>query len=53
MTIPEAEIICEQFFDKNGNFNDEEFFLYTEAAQFLIRETQEPRHIKSMLSRLC
>ena len=48
MTIPEAEIICEQFFDKNGNFNDEEFFLYTEAAQFLIRETQEPRHMYNL-----
>lgn len=44
MTIPEAEIICDQFFDKNGNFTEEEFFMYTEAAQFLIRETQDPRH---------
>ena len=41
MTIPEAQNICRDFYDKKGCFTEEEFFLYSEAAQFLIRETQD------------
>ncbi|WP_294412867.1 tetratricopeptide repeat protein [uncultured Ruminococcus sp.] len=48
MTIPEAKIICNQFFDKNGCYTEEDFFLYTEATQYLIRETQNPRHMYNL-----
>ena len=43
MTVSEARTIVEQFNRNNGNYTEEDFFLYTEAAGFLIRETNDPR----------
>lgn len=45
MTIPEAEIIWNRFYDKQGHYNDEDFFLFTEAALFLICETRDPHYM--------
>lgn len=45
MTIPEAEIIWENFHEKQGHYSEEDFFLFTEAAQFLIRETRNVYYI--------
>ena len=39
MTIAEAQIIIDQFHRNNGNYTDEEFFLFTEAMGLIIRET--------------
>ena len=41
MTIQEAQIIVDRFHRNNGNYTEEEFFLYTEAAGFLIHETKD------------
>ena len=48
MTIPEAKIIVDRFHQNNGQYTEEEFFLYTEAAQFLIRETQDPFYMAAL-----
>ena len=42
MTISEAKTIVDRFNRNNGNYTEDEFFIYTEAAGFLIRETQDP-----------
>lgn len=41
MTIPEAQIIVDKFHRNNGNYTEDEAFLYTEAMNFLIRETND------------
>ena len=41
MTVSEARTIVEQFNRNNGNYTEEDFFLYTEAAGFLIHETND------------
>ncbi|MBR3419908.1 MAG: sel1 repeat family protein [Oscillospiraceae bacterium] len=41
MTIQEARIIMSEFDDTDGRLTEEEFFMFTEAAQFLIRETDD------------
>lgn len=41
MTIEEARNIYDKFNRKNDNYTEEEFFLYTEAAGLLIRETKD------------
>ena len=41
MTIKEARIILDAFQDTDGRLTEEEFFMFTEAAQFLIRETDD------------
>ena len=48
MTIPEAKIIVDNFHMNNGTYTEEEFFLYTEAAQFLIRETGEAFYMRTL-----
>jgi len=48
MTIPEAKIIVDNFHMNNGTYTEEEFFLYTEAAQFLIRETGEAFYMRAL-----
>lgn len=45
MTIQEARNICDQFRRNNGCYTEEEFFLYTEAAGILIRETGDPDYM--------
>ena len=42
MTIREAMKICNDF-DRKTNPSEEEAFLFTEAARFLIEETKDPR----------
>ena len=37
MTIREALDICGRFWRKNGNYDEDTFFVYTEALEFLIR----------------
>lgn len=45
MTVSEAMIIWDAFQEKGGRYTEEEFFLFTEAAQFLIRETGSAYYI--------
>ena len=42
MTISEAQIIVDSFRKNNGHYTEDEFFLYTEAAGLIIRETNDP-----------
>ena len=44
MTVPEAKQIQREFYNKT-NPTEEEYFLYTEALQFLIRETRESEYM--------
>lgn len=48
MTIPEAKIIVDNFHNNTGQYTEEELFLYTEAAQFLIRETGDPFYMMAL-----
>ena len=42
MTISEAYNIQSDFWRKNGDYTDDELFLFTEASHLLIEETGEP-----------
>ena len=42
MTINEALHVRDNFNRNNGNYSEEDLFVYTEAMQFLIRETADP-----------
>ena len=48
MTIQEAEIIVNQFHRNNGNYTEEEFFLFTEAMGLLIRETNNSDYMMDL-----
>ena len=43
MTIKQAYDIQSSFRRKNGDYNDDDLFLFTEASHLLIEETAEPR----------
>lgn len=45
MTIPEAKNIVEEMNRTCGYYTEEDFFLYTEAANLLIRETNDPQYM--------
>ena len=45
MTIREALEIYEKFNRNNGNYSDDDFFMYTEAVKFLIDETADPEYM--------
>ena len=45
MTMKEAEIIWDEFREKCGRYTEEEFFMFTEAAQLLIQKTGHPYYI--------
>lgn len=45
MTLQEAYDIQSNFWRKNGNYTDDDLFLFTEASHFLIEETGEPKFI--------
>ena len=47
MTLPEAKVIWDKFFEKNV-YIEEEIFLFSEAAHFLIRETQDAAYMHSL-----
>ncbi len=50
MTIPEAKSIVDSFDRKNGQYTDEELFIYTEAVQFLIKETNDSYYMLALAS---
>lgn len=45
MTIREALDICDKFRRNNGNYDEDTFFVYTEALEFLISETLDPEYM--------
>ncbi|MCD7741404.1 MAG: sel1 repeat family protein [Ruminococcus sp.] len=45
MTINEAKKIIDDFNSQNGEYSEEDFFLYTEAAQYLIKKTNNTRYM--------
>jgi tetratricopeptide (TPR) repeat protein len=48
MTVSEALTIFEEFNRKNGNYTEEEFFMYTEATGLLIHETNNPDYMMNL-----
>ena len=48
MTIQEAYDIQSNFWRKNGDYTEDELFLFTEASHFLIEETGEPRFMHDL-----
>ncbi|SEL53121.1 hypothetical protein SAMN02910353_02815 [Ruminococcus sp. YRD2003] len=45
MTIREALEICDKFRKSNGNYDEDDFFVYTEALKYLIDETTDPEYM--------
>ena len=45
MTIREALDICDKFRRNNGNYDEDAFFIYTEALKYLIAETMDPEYM--------
>ena len=45
VTIREALIICDKFRRNNGNYDEDTFFIYTEALKYLINETMDPEYM--------
>ncbi|MBR7007506.1 MAG: sel1 repeat family protein [Ruminococcus sp.] len=45
MDISQANKICRDFANNCGNYTDEDLFMFTEAAMYIITETQDPRYI--------
>ena len=45
MTIREALDICDKFRKNNGNYDEDSFFIYTEALKYLIDETMDPEYM--------
>lgn len=45
MTIKEAMNVVDKFRRNNGNYSEDDFFLYTEALMFLIQETVDPEYM--------
>ena len=41
MTLSQAKTIVEEFWRNNGNYSEEEEFLFIEAADYLIHETKD------------
>lgn len=48
MTINEALDIQQNFWRKNGDYTDDDLFLFTEASHVLIEETGEPRFMSDL-----
>lgn len=48
MKIREALDIYNDFYDNNGNYNEDDLFMFTEAAKFLIEETDDPEYMFSL-----
>lgn len=48
MTISEAQIIVDQFHRNNGNYTEEEFFIFTEAIALLIQETKNSDYMMEL-----
>ena len=48
MNISEALDIQQNFWRKNGDYTEDEFFLFTEASHFLIEETGEARFMADL-----
>ena len=45
VTIREALDICDKFRKNNGNYDEDSFFIYTEALKYLIDETMDPEYM--------
>ena len=45
MTIKEALDIVDSFHKNNGNYSEDDFFIYTEALKYLIEETSDPEYM--------
>ena len=45
MTIKEALGIVDSFHKNNGNYSEDDFFIYTEALKYLIEETSDPEYM--------
>ena len=45
MTIREALEICDEFRRNNGNYDEDDFFIYTEALKYLIDESMDPEYM--------
>ncbi len=48
MTIPEAKKICDAFLLKTGQYTEEEAFIFSEAAHFIIRETHDAAYMHNL-----